>query len=195
MTETYETILATFQKAGYRIKTEICSARGLTSTTRKRLFFVGIRNDIDTPPFQFPFVPDLKIRAQDILDYDTLSDEEMDILRLSETTFAQLLQNRRWRPAHMAWPNRVCDTITSHYGNSVGRGESQLVPCHAPHRPRRFSIRECARLMGFPSYYKVRTFQIFENFHIFNFLQAFSFRAPLVLTTGRESRRYGLQER
>ena len=155
MTETYETIFATFEKAGYRVKTEICAARGLTATTRKRLFFVGIRNDIDSPPFEFPFVPDLKIRAENILDYDDIPDEEMEVLRLGEATMQQLLSNRRWRPAHLAWPNRVCDTLTSHYGNSVGRGESQLVPSSAPNHPRRFSIRECARLMGFPESYQI----------------------------------------
>jgi hypothetical protein len=39
-------------------------------------------------------------------------------------------------------------------GNAVGRGESQLVPCRAPQNPRRFSVRECARIMGFPNYYE-----------------------------------------
>lgn len=32
-------------------------------------------------------------------------------------------------------------------------GESQLVPRHPPHNPRRFTHRECARLMGFPDWY------------------------------------------
>ena len=44
---------------------------------------------------------------------------------------------------------------TGHYGNSPGRGDSQLVPCRAPHSVRRFSPRECARLMGFPNSYKL----------------------------------------
>jgi C-5 cytosine-specific DNA methylase len=39
-------------------------------------------------------------------------------------------------------------------GNAVGRGESQLVPSRAPHNPRRFTMRECARIMGFPSSYE-----------------------------------------
>jgi len=46
------------------------------------------------------------------------------------------------------------DTLTSHYGNAVGRGESQLVPCSAPNRPRRFSMREMSRMMGFPNTYE-----------------------------------------
>jgi hypothetical protein len=39
-------------------------------------------------------------------------------------------------------------------GNAVGRGESQLVPCKVPQNPRRFSVRECARIMGFPNSYE-----------------------------------------
>lgn len=158
MTETYEEIISAFQNAGYQVNTEVCSGRGLTATNRKRLFFVGIRNDqasIGSRPFEFPFVPDLKLRAEHILDYDTLPEDELQILRLADSTFEQLSKSRRWRPASMAWPNRICDTLTSHYGNSVGRGESQLVPCCSPHHPRRFSVRECARLMGFPNSYRL----------------------------------------
>mmetsp|Transcript_27884 Transcript_27884/g.67839 ORF Transcript_27884/g.67839 Transcript_27884/m.67839 type:complete len:516 (+) Transcript_27884:55-1602(+) len=158
MKETFEAIVEAFDKAGYQVKTQVCTARGLTVTQRKRLFLVGIRNDIakssTQKPFEFPFVPDLKLRAVNILDYEDLPQEELDILRLSDSTFEQLTSGRRWKPASMAWPNRTLDTITSHYGNSVGRGESQLVPCCSPHNPRRYSIRECARLMGFPNSYQ-----------------------------------------
>jgi site-specific DNA-cytosine methylase len=75
-------------------------------------------------------------------------------LRLSQSTWSKLSQNNRWKPSHLAWPNRHCDTLTSHYGNAVGRGDSQLVPSSAPHPPRRFSVRECARIMGFPNSYE-----------------------------------------
>ena len=158
MTDTYNTILSAFQKAGYIVTTEVCTSRGVTATTRKRLFFVGIRDDLPNAkePFLFPFVPDLKLRASDVLDYDDLPEEELKILRLSDETFERLLNNgRNWRPKSMAWPNRVCETLISHYGNAVARGESQFVPCHAPHHPRRFSIRECARLMGFPNSFQM----------------------------------------
>lgn len=157
MKDTFAAIVEAFDKAGYQVQTEVCTARGLTATQRKRLFLVGIRNDIaktSTSPFEFPYCPDLKLRAENILDYDELPQEELDILRLSDSTFEQLTTSRRWRPASMAWPNRTLDTITSHYGNSVGRGESQLVPGCSPHNPRRYSIRECARLMGFPNSYQ-----------------------------------------
>lgn len=174
MKDTLNIIVNAFKDAGYYVTAEVCSARGLTATCRKRLFFVGIRKDLTTdctkseqiPPketttspfdsnfFDFPYIPDLKLCAHDILDYDSLPLSELEILRLSESTFNQLQQNKKWKSAHLAWPNRHCDTLTSHYGNAVGRGDSQLVPSSAPHLPRRFSVRETARIMGFPNSYK-----------------------------------------
>lgn len=167
MKDTLDVIVKAFCKAGYKVNAEVCSARGLTATGRKRLFFVGIRQDLavqeskaastateaslDTSFYQFPYVPDLKLCSHDILDYNTLDRLDTDILLLSEDTFAQLTKNSRWKPHHLAWPNKHCETLTSHYGNAVGRGDSQLVPSPSPHPPRRFSVRECARIMGFPN--------------------------------------------
>lgn len=174
MRESLIVIVNAFRGAGYKVTAELCSARGLTATSRKRLFFVGVRENLvasttaqdndmrdttqSTTPFdcffQFPFIPDLKICCHDILDYDSLPTSELEVLRLSQSTFSMLSQNKCWKPSHLAWPNRHCDTLTSHYGNAVGRGESQLVPSSAPHPPRRFSVRECARTMGIPNSFK-----------------------------------------
>ena len=174
MKDTLDIIVTAFKDAGYYVTAEVCSARGLTATCRKRLFFVGIRKDLseqtsptetttttttttspfDSNFFDFSYIPDLKLCAHDILDYDSLPSSELEVLRLSESTFNQLQQNKKWKAAHQAWPNRRCDTLTSHYGNAVGRGDCQLVPSSAPHPPRRFSVRETARAMGYPNSYK-----------------------------------------
>ncbi|KAL7519512.1 hypothetical protein ACHAWX_004265 [Stephanocyclus meneghinianus] len=171
MKDTLNVILNALRGAGYKVKVEICSARGLVATKRNRLFFVGIRRDLvesrtdndvsvktslslsdkDAHFFQFPYIPDLKLCAHDILEYESLPRSELDILRLSSAAFEQLNRNKRWRPHQLAWPNVHCDPLTSHYGNAVGRGDSQLVPSCSPHPPRRFSVRECARIMGFPN--------------------------------------------
>lgn len=169
MKESLNVIVNALRGEGYKVTAELCSARGLTATSRKRLFFVGVREDLVASTtarddeqstnsfdcfFQFPFVPDLKICCHDIIDYDSLPKSELEVLRLSQSTFSMLSQNKHWKPSHLAWPNRHCDTLTSHYGNAVGRGDSQLVPSSAPHPPRRFSVRECARIMGFPNSFK-----------------------------------------
>jgi DNA-cytosine methyltransferase len=255
LTATYDIIVHALEEAGYAVWTQVCNARAVTATTRKRLFLVGIlrqppnqpsdhekekEDDDDTrdkagmvnktessnkqstattttvePLFEFPFIPDLGLRAMDIVDYYLGDDDEDDgqktkdgkddvtttrkkdshdnnnnnkdtnkdntdantsndhddndedvnqdmlhddkhliqLLRLSDTTFQQLVASKRWRPSSLAWPGTVLETLISHYGTAVGRGESQLVPCRAPHVPRRLSPRECARLMGFPNSY------------------------------------------
>ena len=163
MRETLNVILQALCEVGYYVKSEICSARGLVATKRKRLFFVGIRKDLVNSSsltnqassfFQFPYIPDLKLCCHDILDYETLPQSELEILRLSSSSWTQLNSNKRWRPHQLAWPNGHCAPLTSHYGNSVGRGESQLVPSCSPHLPRRFSVRETARIMGFPNSFR-----------------------------------------
>ena len=159
MEEAKNTIIQSLRDAEYHVKSEICSARGLTATKRKRLFFVGIRSDLVPPNesqldfFQFPYIPDLKLCCHDILDYETLPQSELEILRLPPSSWNQLNSNKRWRPHHLAFPNSHCEPLTSHYGNSVGRGDSQLVPSQSPYPPRRFSVRETARIMGFPNSY------------------------------------------
>ena len=170
MKDTLDVIVKAFCEAGYKVNAEICSSKGLTATARKRLFFVGIRQDLcikgseranvssdlslDDSCYRFPYIPDLNICAHDVLDYDNIDKSEKDILTLTKQTFEQLSKNSRWKPHHLAWPNKHCDTLTSHYGNAVGRGGSQLVPSSSPHPPRRFSVRECARIMGFPNEFK-----------------------------------------
>ena len=46
MKDTLDVIVKAFCGAGYKVNAEVCSARGLTATGRKRLFFVGIRQDL-----------------------------------------------------------------------------------------------------------------------------------------------------
>lgn len=161
MPEAYQTIVTALEEVGYDVTTEVCNARGLTAASRKRLFFVGLRRRNDptttttasTTPrlFEFPYVPDLALRASHVISYED-DDDTDDLLQISATQLDRLVHtNARWKPAHLAWPDRVCDTLDAHYGNSIGKAGSQLVPRAAPLRPRRFSPRECARLMGFPA--------------------------------------------
>jgi DNA (cytosine-5)-methyltransferase 1 len=169
MPEAYQTIVTALAAAGYDVTTQVCNARGLTAASRKRLFFVGLRRNTTATttrtsrPFEFPYVPDLGLRASHVIAYDKDAhggDEDDFIFPISAAQLDRLVHaNGRWKPAHLAWPDRVCDTLDAHYGNSIGKGNSQLVPRAAPLRPRRFSPRECARIMGFPASYQLPSLQ------------------------------------
>lgn len=182
--ETLQIIVQALEDVGYDLTMEVCDARGLTATSRKRLFIVGFRrkqksatnvgDDVsvdqlvksETTGFYFPYMPDLGFRARDVLSYDPLSVEEEDLLRVTNAQLDRLNREKYWRPAHLAWPNVVIDTLVSHYGTSVARGHTQLVPASCNTKaisastlhsgnPRRFTPRECARIMGFPATFAI----------------------------------------
>ena len=90
---TFSTILEALQEAGYDVTCEVCNARGLTATSRKRLFLVGLSEQSTThtttrKAFEFPFVPDLQLKARDVLDFEgiELSDMERRATRYRRTT-------------------------------------------------------------------------------------------------------------
>ena len=164
MRQSLETIVSALEGAGYNVSVEVCSARGLTAQARKRLFFVGLRKEnknAQNKQFQFPFIPDLGLRARDVIDYcvgeqDGKNTDKYEFYRVTDSQMDQLLnRSKRWKPARLAWEDKVCDTIDGHYGVTIGKGNSQLVPCVAPNHPRCFTTRECARLMGFPSSFRI----------------------------------------
>lgn len=176
-------IKSSLEGAGYNVYTEIISSRGVTAQSRKRLFIVGIKRKTtdrygtklekgNERPFMFPFMPDLGLRAEDVLhsqqelcDFSSTSiPDELSkpllkridspspatMFRISDSQMSQLqTRSKQWKPAKLAWDNCTCDTIDSHYGVTVGKGNSQLIPSPAPFHPRRFTPRECARIMGF----------------------------------------------
>ena len=145
MSDTLAVIVQSLEDCGYKVSMEVCDSRGLTAQSRKRLFIVGMRSP-EFALFEFPHVPDLQLRAKDFLEYD-LEDENLNV---SDLQLQRLVEEKYWKCSHLAWPQVVCRTLVSHYGNSISKGESQLVPCRN-RNPRRFSPRECARLMGFPN--------------------------------------------
>ena len=126
----------------------------LCHTNPFRLFIVGLLC-CDGPPFEFPYIPDLRLRCADILEGESelqrRDPSALEAFTLTEPQFEILRNNKVWQPSKLAWPDKVAATLDSHYSVSVSRGASQLVPRPYPHRPRRFTALECARLRGFPA--------------------------------------------
>eukprot|EP00756_Hemistasia_phaeocysticola_P060691 Hpha_TRINITY_DN4248_c0_g1::TRINITY_DN4248_c0_g1_i1::g.186730::m.186730/K00558/DNMT1, dcm; DNA (cytosine-5)-methyltransferase 1 len=148
-------ILDALKGAGYDVRWELVNARCLTAQVRNRIYIVGLRIEggkEEGQGFQFPYIPDLEVRAADVLQTkeEAAREEGGEEFELTPSQFDQLLKQSIWKPCKLAWNDKQCNTLNSHYGVTVGKGNSQLVPQKHPHHPRRFTPRECARLMGFP---------------------------------------------
>lgn len=156
----FRTIMDALEGAGYAVSWECINARCLTAQSRNRLYIVGRRMDAAGADanFEFPYVPDLRLRAGDILESDVEieADGLMDHYTLTNEQEERLRGSDQWKlrggmTGMLAWEDKTCETVVSHYAGSVSSGTSQLVPRLAPHNPRRFTARECARLLGFPN--------------------------------------------
>eukprot|EP01047_Picozoa_sp_COSAG01_P073185 COSAG01_NODE_11852_length_1847_cov_2.978261_1_plen_543_part_10 len=152
----------------YTVHVETVNARLLTAQNRNRLYFVGVLRCDDAPAFRFPFIPDLGLRFSDVVQADIellrekgACDRLQDYYTVTDEQFLRLCPSssgggaNRFLLRSLAWHDKTCDPLISHYGRSVSRGNSQLVPRAWPFNPRRFTIRECARLMGFPEKFRL----------------------------------------
>ncbi|CAE7242847.1 dsaVM [Symbiodinium natans] len=160
------TIMEELSSAGYEVRVETVNARQLTAQARKRVFFIGFRSHASqaSPPrsFELPRIPDLCLRAEDVLE----TEEEvkrsglLEDYTLTDEQFLRLQESEKWArrggmASTLAWNDKVCATLVGHYGKTLRKGNSQLVPRPAPSKPRRFTPRECARLMGVPNSFKL----------------------------------------
>lgn len=118
----------------------------------ERLYFVGIRNDLAAtalPRFQWPEGSGGGC-VGDILEVDG---EEVKRSELTEAQWAAVQRSSTWLRGGAALrfvdPNGVAATLTSSYKSSF-KATAQLLEGAEGARPRFFTRRECARLMGFP---------------------------------------------
>ena len=120
--------------------------------------------------FEFPYIPDLQLRADDILKSNSSSGggsadtSEMAVeegsATLTDGQWERFTQGTVWRrrgASWLAWGDTVCNAVISHYGQDLGgnSGNTQLVPGDPPCNPRAFSPREAARLQGFPDSFRL----------------------------------------
>ncbi len=154
----------------YSLTVDCVNAKCVTAMQRNRIFFVGLRNDAElrppaetavvtaapssSSPFQFPYIPDLRLCFGDIQERDLIIGPLVQDYTVSNDVFGKVLTSRSWGTkgpnGRLAWHCKSCETLISHYGTCVGNGSSMLVPQAWPFNPRLYTVRECARLMGFP---------------------------------------------
>ena len=149
-----EAVVSALRAAGYMVTWEVVSAAPVTPQRRRRLYFVGYRQNKAEPAaaqaadaFAFPEMPELNVFFGDVAESD-----DMDEGSLSSRQFDGLRSACSKRGLHsvLLWDEQKAAPIVSHYGHDVSAGASQLRPQAAPRRPRLFTPRECLRIMGFP---------------------------------------------
>jgi DNA (cytosine-5)-methyltransferase 1 len=136
---------------GYTVHEKVINARHFVPQHRERVFIVGFREPAE---FAFPeidtaFAPSLgSILERDAHPKYTLTDHLWQYL---QDYAAKHRERGNGFGFGLCKPNDVARTLSARYYKD---GSEILV--HQPRRnPRRLTPRECARLMGFPEWFKI----------------------------------------
>jgi DNA (cytosine-5)-methyltransferase 1 len=168
--QTLQTVLKTLNKLNYNTSYQVLNAShfGLPQN-RERIFIVGFRKDLKTPPFQFPKPTFKKVSLWDILED---APKEAKIIERDDMVFTKEFTPQCDLFGEIDLPNRP---IQIGYVNKGGQGERIYSPYgHAitlsaygggagaktglyqiEGKVRKLSPRECARLQGFPDSFEI----------------------------------------
>ena len=149
---TFQVIHDTLTRAlGYQVQCQIIDARGVVPQHRERIFFVGFR---ESRSFEFPKFPAKGPTLSSILEA-----EVPEKYTLTDHLWSYLQSYAR---KHQAAGNGfgfglftgedVARTLSARYH----KDGSEILISQGPRKnPRRLTPRECARLMGYPSDFKI----------------------------------------
>ena len=165
---TFTIIRTELEECGYTVCYELVDAVNLLAQERKRLYIVGIRNDIDCTSYTFPSsIPNLGRGFKDIIQQHDLSKEEIESLTLTPhqlnkvkvQTYTQKYPESRFL-CNLSLPSKTIQSSYSSYmvgsqfipvlPNDSSMSESKVSHDDEHIKWRRFSHREVARLQGFP---------------------------------------------
>ncbi len=152
--DTWRTIAGRLDELGYHVFEKIIDAADYVPQHRERIFIVGFRRDVfgDDVPFRFPEPPSgLNPRLSDILQ----DESEVDSKYILTDGLWDYLQ--RYAEKHrakgngfgfgLADKNGITRTLSARYYKD---GSEVLIPRGKGQNPRRLTILEAGRLMGFP---------------------------------------------
>lgn len=164
---TFTIIRTELEECGYTVCYELVDAVNLLPQERKRLYIVGIRNDLDCK-YTFPSMPNLGRGVNDIIQQHELSEEEIESLNLTphqlnkveSQSYTQKYPESRFL-CDLSLPSKTIQSSYSSYmvgsqfipvlpNNSISMPESKVSHNDEGIKWRRFSHREVARLQGFP---------------------------------------------
>lgn len=153
--DTWRTIAERLDELGYTVYAQVLDAKHWVPQHRERIFIIGFRRDIfgDSPPFRFPDLPEIAPVLQEILE----PEEDVDPKYVLTPNLWQYLQD--YAKKHqakgngfgfgLADRNGITRTLSARYYKD---GSEVLIPRGHRQRPRRLTILEAGRLMGFPEH-------------------------------------------
>jgi DNA (cytosine-5)-methyltransferase 1 len=162
--KTFKIIRTTLEDTGYSFNSRVINAKTLVPQNRDRIFIIGFRDrNIE---FQFPEIPNNKPKIRDILEEFpdnkyTLTDHLWDYIQ----NYAE--KHRKMGNGFgfgLVNPDSYCRTLSARYFKD---GSEILIPQRSKN-PRRLTPRECARIQGYPSNFKIpvsdtQAYKLFGN--------------------------------
>lgn len=149
----FDDLLNSLKKCGYKLTYKVinCSSYGIPQD-RKRLFIVGIRNDIDKE-FNFPREckkTTIKDAIYDLRDNTDLSNQE----HLTEGYSSRYLSRNRQRQWDEQAFTIVSDSRQLALYPEPPNYDIRVEDIHNNPPPRRFTVRECLRLQTVPDWFE-----------------------------------------
>ena len=147
-------VLDSLVEAGYAVRWGIVDAARLVPQHRERLFFVGIREElIQTSEMAWVFdIPDRNPKFREIMETD-LSEEDKKRYTLRDKTWKWLQEHKERHRAKgngfgfsFVDPEEVTRTLSNRYH----KDGSEILIMQGGRNPRKLTIREASKLMGFP---------------------------------------------
>lgn len=170
---TLKIILRVLDEIGYDVyyKVLLASHYGVPQA-RERIYIVAFRKDLGVNYFYFPKPTYKKIYVKDILDYDSVTTEciinrsDIKFWKKDQTPQLKLIQigqiNKGGQGERIYSINGHAITLSAYGGGVAGKTGAYLVDG----KIRRLSPRECARIQGYPEWFKipVNRFQAYKQF-------------------------------
>lgn len=150
--EVFSFMLNKLKELGYYVHYKIINSQNYVPQKRERVFIVGFKGNV---LYEFPVPPDKIYPVKDILEPEvdakyTLSDRSWASIKARKLRRKRI--DKKGNFGYYAVNlDRPSVTLTAHYCKHSG---DILVPQKGKN-PRRFTPRECARLMGFPDDFKI----------------------------------------
>ena len=200
---TFEVVRRTLEdELGYRVHTTILDGATVVPQHRERIFIVGFR---DAVPFEFPDEDDLAAGFRRFESLGDLLEGSVDPKYTLSDKLWKYLQDyaEKHRRAGngfgfgLVGPNDRARTLSARYYKD---GSEILVRQRGGRNPRRLTPRECARLMGFPEWFRIpvsntQAYKQFGNSVVVPVVQAVAERVIAALRTNPPQRKRRLRKK